>query len=241
MTEADRVCFCTVCLNRKEINQRNLLCGLTGKDADFETSCKDFNLDLKKKKSIVDVYRKEVIESINKDQRFRLGNEVRLSFLFSDKDKEKLNKKTFTDSDFNEVIVSVTRKKKYDILLGAVVFFVIGTLLTVMDIKIDKKYSYDTLVICLAISLTLLVIFFLEYEKFRISQQGIKRRNKLIPWYQIDFAHFKTIRSKSTTEIFLVLRMTSGGTKTIDITTCDKDAQELGQIVYSFLKRFGTN
>lgn len=241
MTEADRACFCTVCLNRKEINQKNLICGLTEKTADFETFCKDFHLDKKKKEGIIQVYKDEIVNSINKDQRFRLGNEVRLSFLVTDNDKEELTKEEKKESDYNEVIVSVTKKKKYLLLIFSFAIFIAGLFMTLMNIKIDKKYDFTNTILPFSGSLILLIIFFIEYEKFRITRQGIKRRNKLTPWHQIEFAHFKTIHSKSMTEIFLVLRTVAGDTQTIDITTCDKDATELGQIIYKFLNRFGTN
>lgn len=45
MTRAEQLVFCKKCTNRKLDFQKGMLCGLTDREADFETECPDYNHD----------------------------------------------------------------------------------------------------------------------------------------------------------------------------------------------------
>jgi len=45
MTREEHIEYCRICLNRKMDSRHGLICQLTGKIADFEDECKDFDRD----------------------------------------------------------------------------------------------------------------------------------------------------------------------------------------------------
>lgn len=70
MTREERVAFCKTCTNRKLDMKVGLICSLTGKMADFEKNCPDYNIDKKvakqenekkKEKELAEIGRKKTM------------------------------------------------------------------------------------------------------------------------------------------------------------------------------------
>ena len=60
MRRDERLRFCKICMHRKMDLNQGLICGLTGRPANFEVNCKDFEKDEAQAVKVVKrVYRKQ--------------------------------------------------------------------------------------------------------------------------------------------------------------------------------------
>jgi len=84
MTREEQLVFCKKCTNRKMDFKQGILCSLTGRKADFEVECKDFNLDENVREIVSDPVEldhnelltqasPEQLEKLRAEQNFNIG------------------------------------------------------------------------------------------------------------------------------------------------------------------------
>jgi len=237
MTRLDHLCYCKVCKN-KQAKDFNIICGLTGKIADFKETCDNFNLDLTEKKQILEQYKSEIRENIDSlkslVKKFTYTGPV-LSFLtdnFSGKFPE--------PKESNEVIVSESKSKKIFYLI--LPFLLWGAY--ARDIYKNGFRFDEVAMIMLVVGLTVVLpiyffyLFFRNRELFRIGKQGmIVEKKRFIPWFQINYIHFEKIPKT----INLVIRLSDSDDIRVEITEADQSTEEIGRSVYGNMKKYKLN
>ncbi len=81
MTRAEQLSFCRVCLHQKKDLEQGILCGLTDRIADFETSCASFERDTAKTERLAERNAAYAVDSDKATQGQRLTNYI-IDYIF---------------------------------------------------------------------------------------------------------------------------------------------------------------
>jgi hypothetical protein len=225
--------------------ERGFICGLTNKIADFENICESFRIDSKKKQEDIRKYKNEIdsnIEKFNSLAKRMVNSGPEFSYLVDQVTKSSAPPLYQLPSEM--IIFPLRRKKIMNLLLGILMPFIVAKAYYDGELNSVPSWSVVFLVLMALGGFYLIYLFIENKEILRMSKLGIiVKRKQFIPWNQIDFVHFETVRSKNTTEIYLILVMGLGfGTnKRIDVTYADKDIKELGTWIYQFIRSWKTN
>lgn len=237
MTRLDHLCFCKVCRNR-QTNDFDIICGLTNKIADFQEKCDNFDLDSTEKAKVLEHYKSEIKENIEKLKsllrKFTYTGPV-LSFL-----TDKVSGPFIEPRDLNGITVNESKSKKIFYLIlpfllwgaSANAFYKNG--FNISGAGWIALYSG----ILIGLPIYFLYLFFRNKELFRMGKQGIIiEKKRFVPWFQINFIHFERIPERNN----LVLRLTDGDDIKVEITEADMSTEEIGKRVYGHLKKYKLN
>lgn len=220
MTREEQLDSCLTCVNRKFTMDKGIVCNLTGRIADFEKECPDYDVDIVEYEIFIPrSYKKYVDQSIHHED-----------FYYLVKDEGLKNYQTIDD-----IPVEVGIKDK--ILPKGLAVIILTMALSGGINQFDKEFTTnETLGYILLIGLSLWIMKIIydmvngKYE-FMIRRDGIKQKDRrLIKWAEVEFIAIESLPNAR----FLIVAQKKGSITKFDIFGKNVDTNKISQFCYLY-------